>query len=782
MKQYCTSILLVMLTLCVSCGVDTVDSAKVLTLSEHELSVPCTGGTYELNVESNSAWSVEIIGEGISSDLNSGSGNATLHISVGSNQAASLTGIVRLSTSGLSPVTSICKFIREAYPVISINQTAFSTGYSGGKRFFVVTSNKPWKVTGLPDYVIVTPSSGDGNADVEVTVAANTTFVDRSCTIAFSTDYDVVETASLTVNQTAKSFVTPAVDRTEVVREGGSFDILVDSNLPWKVESVEGGFVAAEVSNGKLVLTVEPNSDAAREAVVTLATIEESPARSTVTVVQAPDPKIALSQSGIETPLNGGKFKVQLTCNTDWTASINGDASLIVNPTSGSGSSEITIEVAALSGADRNWTITFATQGANSVTAQLAVTQSGNPTVSVNPVTINSDDAARTSYKVAITSNTKWSVVSHSSGIESVSPSSGDGNAEVTVSVAENQGDALNETVVFETESDDKRATLTISRPSVLVVSSANMEPSYEGGTGTITIKTIKSWTISSSTAGPTLSAVSGSGNATVTVTFAENNSQSDRSGQFTVSVGVKSSAVDWLQHLPSFVLGGETYLITKLKDGRWWMSDNMRYLPSGTTPATDPTVESGIWYPYTDYVATTYKTDDEGNVIKDTDGNNVVEEPASWRVLTDGASVRHYGYFYDAATAFGRPLSATNYKSLESIQGICPGGWHIPTESEVATLIAVYKRADNLTYLEDLTADGMRFVPSGMRQRNSLLVNGVFSSQVSEFITTSTGATNNETTGQIMMKGWILNGNNMKTVIANQSVINAGHIRCIKN
>ena len=48
----------------------------------------------------------------------------------------------------------------------------------------------------------------------------------------------------------------------------------------------------------------------------------------------------------------------------------------------------------------------------------------------------------------------------------------------------------------------------------------------------------------------------------------------------------------------PTVSWGGVDYKTVTLKDGRTWMAENLRYVPEGKTPSSDPAEEAGIWYP----------------------------------------------------------------------------------------------------------------------------------------------------------------------------------------
>ncbi len=105
---------------------------------------------------------------------------------------------------------------------------------------------------------------------------------------------------------------------------------------------------------------------------------------------------------------------------------------------------------------------------------------------------------------------------------------------------------------------------------------------------------------------------------------------------------------------------GGVEYKTVTLKDGRTWMAENLRHVPDGKTVSSDPADGNGIWHS----VANASKT-------------------------ADPALDEKVGLLYDAATAFGvAEITAENASSFEGTQGICPGGWHIPTNAELTGLV----------------------------------------------------------------------------------------------
>ena len=130
-------------------------------------------------------------------------------------------------------------------------------------------------------------------------------------------------------------------------------------------------------------------------------------------------------------------------------------------------------------------------------------------------------------------------------------------------------------------------------------------------------------------------------------------------------------------------VYGGEAYHAVKMKDGKWWMTENLRYIPAGMTPSDDVTaVTNGIWYPLVIDVLT--------------------PDAASVKFSKAEADIKANGYLYNTETALGLKtgdLTVENCKNYEGVRGICPEGWHIPTRADIIALVG--KTAEKTDLLE---------------------------------------------------------------------------------
>ena len=166
-------------------------------------------------------------------------------------------------------------------------------------------------------------------------------------------------------------------------------------------------------------------------------------------------------------------------------------------------------------------------------------------------------------------------------------------------------------------------------------------------------------------------------------------------------------------------VYDGDKYTVKQLSNKLWIMTQSLRYVPEGMKISSDPTDGNGIWYPYT------------------SDGTTAT--PA-----TDAASIEARGLLYDHQVAFGAEITAENFKTFEGTKGICPKGWHIPTQAEFMSIVGASNKTDtaaattdeNAVYydadykaarIKTMNADGFNFDFPGSVMRNNNTTKGKY-------------------------------------------------------
>lgn len=151
----------------------------------------------------------------------------------------------------------------------------------------------------------------------------------------------------------------------------------------------------------------------------------------------------------------------------------------------------------------------------------------------------------------------------------------------------------------------------------------------------------------------------------------------------------------------------GVSYSCRKMRDGKFWMTENLRFVPQGVTPSDDLTnVTAGVYYPL---------------VVNG--GKTALE------FSQDADVIAAQGYLYQNETALGvevgSVLSVEGAQALEGVQGLCPDGWRVPTYDDINALVGYMNAstnpsapyADPTTHkgsLSLLNADGFSAAPMG--------------------------------------------------------------------
>lgn len=111
-------------------------------------------------------------------------------------------------------------------------------------------------------------------------------------------------------------------------------------------------------------------------------------------------------------------------------------------------------------------------------------------------------------------------------------------------------------------------------------------------------------------------------------------------------------------------------YTVAYMKDNKWWMTQNLAYVPAGFTPSKSNTdVKAGVFYPLVLNAA--------GTAVEFSDA---------------AESIKSNGYLYQSEVALGLRVgdltTVEAAQALEGARGICPSGWHIPTSADILGLV----------------------------------------------------------------------------------------------
>lgn len=337
------------------------------------------------------------------------------------------------------------------------------------------------------------------------------------------------------------------------------------------------------------------------------------------------------------------------------------------------------------------------------------------PSISFLPSNLINVSAEGENVQVKILSPLSWKAEIPAGSPITVTPSSGEGDANISIVVPKNiQSAALSYKITFTSTYESAVATEVleiVQYPGMAsIIMLIEQSPVITGNKCSFkgTISASEDWTAASDITTDVITPSSGTyGDTEITISFEMNktNEAIVHNLSFTSNTGSAFDETGIPQPaITSITYSDVEYNVRWMKDGKLWMCENLRYVPEGKSVSEDLTaISNGVWYPVT--------------------------------LTSDGAYAFNKentadGLLYTAETAFNiaaGTLTAENFKSYEGTQGICPEGWHIPTLSDIMNLVGKCASQDDIQdapyYYKDggtssidlLKADGFTVAAAGM-------------------------------------------------------------------
>ena len=221
--------------------------------------------------------------------------------------------------------------------------------------------------------------------------------------------------------------------------KGGEQTITVTATAAWSIsKSVESDWLAVKPESGnagtvQVTLTVAENTSTGLRTATLI--VKSGELTKSINVSQsAANPVISIDASSLEFASVSASKSFKITANTSWTVASD-QTWCSVSPASGSGDSSVTVNVEEnTSTAERTATIMVKSDAGNKT---INVTQSGVAAVLTLDVSSLEFTSGSGSKMFRISSNTMWAISSDKNWC-SVSPTSGNNDGSVTVSVEEN--------------------------------------------------------------------------------------------------------------------------------------------------------------------------------------------------------------------------------------------------------------------------------------------------------------------------------------------------------
>ena len=293
------------LTFCLAaCSSDdeNVNAASELLNAETKVAFAATETRYQINVQADCPWEVTAIDKTGWQDLNitplSGEGNGTILLSTEQNHTSQdRTAVITLKTKGGLQQTVTIQQTRSGAD-LKISQNSFEFNDVASTQTLTVDCNTKWEITGLSgvDWLELGQTSGDGNANVAITVKESFDDAERTALLTISAGSTGDNTYTIEVNQSGKPLITLSLNTSELpafTAAGGTQKVKVTCNGAWSASvpsSIDWLHISPTSGIGDTEISVKCDAYTGiqdRLSVLTVTAGSKNPQRGSVVITQS---------------------------------------------------------------------------------------------------------------------------------------------------------------------------------------------------------------------------------------------------------------------------------------------------------------------------------------------------------------------------------------------------------------------------------------------------------------------------------------------------------------
>lgn len=483
-----------------------------------------------VNIETTETpWRIDNSIEWTSISATSGSASSNINVSVSENTNGSeaRTGVfyVKADVSDWAFETGVSVSQAAATPYINLSQTSITFDGKANSTSVSVTANCTYDVQESAEWLT---AAIDGNT-ITLAATANETSQYRNATVVVSCKTNSSVYTIITVTQ-APASINASTDALQFENTAGEVTINVTSEANWTA-STSYSWISVSPNSGtagtsSLTISVSPNTS-----------IEERTGYVILTVGSEQRIQIPVKQRGIyiETDKSQCDFgaatetqTVKVLSNTLWQIS-NLPSWITVDQTSGKGNAEIKVTAEDNPNTTERSGEFLVSQPGLSAQAVVKVSQKGK-TFDVATTTLNFNDKQET-QSVSITTDGTWRAYTSSDWI-TVSPESATGSATLSISVTENTNEGERSGSVTIMMGDASATIAVVQKGKYFTIANSLLDFTSKGGSLGVSLTTNTSWVarVDNNVSWLSVSPSSGSSDAEVKITSADNPSVNDRS------------------------------------------------------------------------------------------------------------------------------------------------------------------------------------------------------------------------------------------------------------
>lgn len=411
-----------------------------IVVSPKTYSCGAFGGDVSINVVSNIEWEVSTP-QWITTSVAHGSNNAIVTLSI-APLVDELLGQREFDVyfGNLNVKDKVHVFQNSTLP-ISVSPSALTFENTGGTKNVAVTCEGNWSTSVGSDWVTLSNSLGQGNAQVAITAKPNLSYHQRETLVIFNKDGG--GTTRLTIQQAPSidpHFLEVSPSTLNFVSAGGTNAITISCDTTWRT-SLESDWVSLSAmsghGNGTINITALPNLVSETRSTV-LKVVSGTLTRS-VTIIQEAGTQpviLSLSPDTLRPSYTGGFQHMNIVSNTSWELEASNWISQFA--TSGNGNASFDFVVDMNSGIEERIGYVKAKHNGQ-VKSTMVVLQEGRPNILETNITEIDARQEGGVFTIRLTANQQWVVENNVDWVK-CSPLSGYGNKDLTVVVAPMSG------------------------------------------------------------------------------------------------------------------------------------------------------------------------------------------------------------------------------------------------------------------------------------------------------------------------------------------------------
>lgn len=498
----------------------------------------------------------------ITTNYTTGYGATQVNVTASSNVGFARSGeiVVKNMDYNLEYTMNISQ---ESGYVFNVSPTSFHFTSAGTAQQLTITNPNGyhWQIIDLPTWITVSPSTGNSNATVTVTAQVNgwdarsDIFSVYEDSIAYTeTDINVSqdEGYTLSYSPTAFTFNVTSGSSTITINNPDNYNLQITSDKNWLSFSP-----TATTSSGQVTVNYTDNGSTSDDRTATITINNSSRSRShTIGVRQAGylfsvEPSSLTFASGGETTFimiyDGNNIEWEITSYPSW---------LTPNVTTGSATRSVEFTAASNAGRpERTGTIVVKDKAFN-IDYTVNVKQLSGYAFTVSPLSLSFIGAGESkTITITNTYGYNWAITTPNGWI-SVSQSTGNTTATVTVTAAANPSDARTGVLYVEETTYGGGAEVTLSQAEgdTLTYSPSSFSFNAASGSGILTINNPDNYSITVSSPDNWITVTANGNNYTVSVAANTNGGQTtnSRSGSVIITNNTR----------------GKTYTVSVAQDG----------------------------------------------------------------------------------------------------------------------------------------------------------------------------------------------------------------------